>query len=378
MTQVPLEQQGAPHGASHQTVHRNGDLGQKKVFRTAVIGTGKISEEHLKFLSRAPGIEMVAVCDLSPSLASFSARRFGARIHSTDYAAMLQELSPDVVHVLTPAHTHLKVASDGLRAGAHVIVEKPAALNLQDLHQLRLLSQQCGRWLIEDHNYRFNRPILAIEGALATGKLGEVREIDIRLSLNIRGAGARYADENLPHPSHKLPAGVIHEFITHMAYLTLRFLPCVDQVRAAWNNYGGGDVFRYDDLDALIFGGPVHARLRFSCQTQPEAFMITVRGTKGWAETDLFQPYLRLIMQRRGGKLSPLVNHLANGCALVRSSVVGFKDKVLQNTPYEGLHTFLTQTYGALRRGGEPPVTFLHMEQACQLVDALLAWENRL
>lgn len=359
-------------------VRRNGDTTKKPVLRAAIIGTGKISEEHLKFLSTSPDIELAAVCDLSPALAGYSAHRFGAKKSYTDYMQMLAEQLPDVVHVLTPASTHLKIASDCLRADAHVIVEKPAALNLNDLRQLHDVAIHCGRSVIEDHNYRFNRPIKAIEAAMKAGKLGEVREVDIRLALNIRAAGGRYADENLPHPSHKMPAGVIHEFITHMSYLMLRFLPRIEKVKAAWNNHGGGDVFRYDDLDALLFGQQANGRIRFSCHTMPETFSITVRGSGGSAETDLFQPYMRLITQRRGGKLSPLVNHLANGCALAASSVIGFKDKVLQHTPYEGLQAFLSHTYAALRKGAELPVTFSDMEQVCRLVDALLEQGNRI
>jgi predicted dehydrogenase len=352
--------------------------GEKVHLRAAVVGTGKISEEHLKFLSGNPDVELLAVCDLSPALAQYSARRFGAKRFFTDYAQMLAETSPNVVHVLTPASTHLMVTMDCLNAGAHVIVEKPAALNGADLEQLRKVANRCGKRVIEDHNYRFNRPILAIESAIAAGKLGEVRDVEIRMALNIRGAGGRYSDENLPNPSHKLPAGVIHEFITHLAYLMLRFVPEIEKVRAAWNNHGGGDIFKYDDLDALVFGEQAHGRIRFSCMTSPDTFTIIVRGSAGWAETDLFQPYLRLVTQRPGGKLSPLVNHLINGCSMAGSSVVGFKDKVLQQTAYEGLQTFLSKTYSALRNGTEPPVSFSDTEHACRLVDALLDPGNRI
>jgi len=373
--------------ASEEELDRMSDLstpagmkstsGNKGVVRATVIGTGKISEEHLNFLSTTPGIELAAVCDLSPALAAFSARKFRAQAHFTDYAQMLRKLSPDVVHVLTPAQTHLAVASHCLDAGAHVIVEKPAALSSNDLKRLTALASECGRWVIEDHNYRFNRSVNAIEAVLARGELGEVREVDVRLALNIRAKGGRYADENLPHPSHRLPAGVIHEFITHMAYLTLRFLPGVERVQSNWNNYGKGGTFLYDDLDAIAFAGSAHARLRFTCMTLPESFTITIRGSKGWAETDLFQPYLRLVTQRPGGKLSPLVNHAANGCAFMRAAVAGFKEKLLQNTPYHGLHAFLAQTYSAIRCGKVPPVTYTDMERASWLVDSLLNEDNR-
>ena len=60
----------------------------------------------------------------------------------------------------------------------------------------------------------------------------------------------------------------------------------------------------------LVIAGPVHARIRFSSQTLPECFTVTVRGTRGWAETDLFQPHLRVVMPRKGGEqLTSLVNH---------------------------------------------------------------------
>src|SRR5437660_7819319 len=92
--------------------------------KAAVIGTGKISEEHLRFLRDAEGVDVAGVCDLSPSLAKYAAERFGGGKPFTDAAQMLQESAPDVVHVLTPPHTHERLVSDALSAGAHVIVEK--------------------------------------------------------------------------------------------------------------------------------------------------------------------------------------------------------------------------------------------------------------
>jgi len=62
---------------------------------------------------------------------------------------------------------------------------------------------------------------------------------------------------------------------------------------------------------------------------------------------------------------------------LMRSSVAGFRNKVMQKTPYEGLQTFLRQTYDALTTGGEPPVTFDDMDRASRLVDALVDEANR-
>jgi predicted dehydrogenase len=347
--------------------------------RAAVIGTGKISEEHLRFLGTSPGVALAAVCDLSPSLAKYAVRRFGAQQAFTDSARMLAEARPDVVHVLTPPHTHVSLVSAAIDSGAHVIVEKPVAPTNREFRDLFAVARSKGRRIVEDHNYRFNEPILEIERMLSEGALGDVREVEVRMSLAIRKKGSRYMDANLPHPSHKMPAGVIHEFITHLCYLTLRFLPGYDRVRAAWSKYGEDELFKYDDLDALLIGPEAHGRIRFSCRTAPDAFTVTVRGSKGWAETDLFQPHVRSSVPRPvGQQLTPLANQFAGGWSLVRASVSGFRNKLFQKTPYEGLRTFLDHTYAALRDGTEPPVTFEDMDAASQLVDELLSESNRI
>src|SRR3954470_8552720 len=250
-----------------------------RVLRAAVIGTGKISEEHLRYLGNDPGVILAGVCDLSPSLAKYAAARFKAGAAFSDTGSMLREAKPDVVHVLTPPHTHAALVTDALNAGAHVVVEKPVAPTNAQFRDLWKLSESRGRRSVEDHNYRFNEPVLAIEKMLRDGQLGDVREVDVRMALPIRKAGGRYADASLPHPSHKLPAGVIHEFITHLCYLTLRFLPSWDRVAAAWSQHGGEPLFKYDDLDALVIGGPAHARIRFTSHASPDCFMVTVRGT---------------------------------------------------------------------------------------------------
>lgn len=348
------------------------------VLRSAVIGSGLISKEHLSFLEKSERAHVVGVCDLSPSAAKYAAQRFHADSPYTDYRKMLDEAKPDVVHILTPPQTHKSIATDCLEAGAHVICEKPIAPTYDEFKELWSIAQKHNRYLIEDQNYRFNEPILAIKRMVEEGTLGEVQEVEVRISLDIRSSG-RYADANLPHPIHKLPAGAIHDFITHLCYLTLCFLPNFERVSTMWNNYGGGDLFKYDDLDAIIIGGSVHARIRFNCYTQPDCFAVTVRGSKGYVETDLFQPYLRCVVPRTGGKqLSPLINHFVNGFGLMGASLTNFRRKIMQQTPYEGLYRLLEQTYEALSDGNQPPVSFKDMERASRLVEELLAEDNRI
>ncbi len=345
--------------------------------KSAVIGTGEISAEHLGYLAKSTAINLVGVCDLSRAAAEYAAKSFGAAKAYMDYKQMLDEAKPDVVHVLTPPQTHVPISMDCLDAGAHVICEKPITLGHSEFVKLYEHAKSKNKCLVEDHNYRFNRPILEIERLRKDGVLGEVMEVDVRMALKIRDGG-RFADRNLPNPAHKLPAGVIHDFITHLTYLALNFIPDPDKVSAAWTNHGNDDLFKYDDLDAILIAGEKHARIRFSCRTAPDVFAVTVRGTKGEVQTDLFHPFMRLLKPRVGGsKLSPVTNQFANGAQLMSSSFKTLWNKLMQRTPYEGLHRFLDQTYDALKREVQPPVTFEDMDRTSRVIDQMLAEENR-
>ncbi|MEL4895846.1 Gfo/Idh/MocA family protein [Crocosphaera sp. Alani8] len=340
--------------------------------RTGIIGTGVISKEHLAFLQQSEQSQLVGVCDLSAAAAQYAAQKFEADAAYTNYKEMLDKAKPHVVHILTPPNTHQFLATDCLKAGAHVICEKPITPTYESFKELWDLAQTCDRHLIEDYNYLFNEPILAINEKLQSGELGEIQDVDIRVVLNVR-EGGRFADENLPNPVHRLPAGVIHDVITHMCYLALQYLPSVDRVGAVWSNHGGGDLFKYDDLDALVIGDSVHARLRFSHSTWPECFEVKVRGNKGYVETDLFQPYVRTVVPRSGGKqLTPLINHFSSGVSFMGASASNFRNKIMQKTPYEGLTRFLHLTYTALRENKPLPVTFEMMERTNRLIDTLL------
>ncbi len=365
--------------------------------RAAVVGTGTISKEHLSFLSGqlkpfedSPGpvedrIELAAVCDLSTVAANYAARQFGADATFTDVAEMLETAQPDVVHLLTPPQTHSKLATMCLEAGSHVICEKPITPTAPELAALIDTANRANRHLMESHNYRFNRGVTQLKTAIDDGSLGIVREVEIRIALPVTDPTGRFGDPNLPNPVHSLPAGVIHDFTTHFSYLLLLLAAPVEfnRIAAAWSNHGNNPLFTYDNLDALLIGrskdGPVHGRLRFEAGAAPDTFSIRVRGSAGWAETDLFQPYNRAVLPRPGGQqLSPIVNHVVNGASLINDGIRNVGRKLLQQSPYEGLHRMLDQTYGALASGNPLPVSPDDMMAASKLVDRLLEHDVRL
>lgn len=351
--------------------------------QSAVIGTGVIAEEHLAHLEASPRAELRAICDLSPAAARAAANRYGAAAVFTDWRRMLCEAQPDVVHILTPPATHFEFARECLQAGCHVIVEKPATLAVDELEFLLQLARDRGLHLIENHNYRFNETMRELEGRIASGAIGRVTDLEIRLALPLRLKAGRYSDPNLKHPSHRLPAGVIHEFLTHLCYLTLRLMPAEYRLDyAGLSNLGEAGVFVYDDLDVLLSGcpasdgPPVRGRIRFCAYAQPAEFSVSVRGSDGAIRSDLFHPGLQLDRERDIKGLSQVLNQLRGAASLMRAGLDNLKRKLLQRTPYEGLETLLEASYTAIATGGPPPVEPADMLAAARLIDEILQSVN--
>lgn len=99
-----------------------------KKLRSAVIGCGIISASHLDVLKNQ-GHSPVAICDVDEEKAKAQAEKYcpEAAIY-TDYIAMLDEVKPDVVHVLTPHYLHSQMIVEILKRDIHCLCEKPVCI----------------------------------------------------------------------------------------------------------------------------------------------------------------------------------------------------------------------------------------------------------
>ncbi len=118
-------------------------MGNRPV-KIGLIGTGMIAQVmHLPHLFEMPELfEVAALCDLSPGTVQAVAARFGIRHNFTDYRDMLDRADVDAVMVLT--RDHAQPATDALRAGKHVFIEKPMCNNLDEADELLDAQEQSG------------------------------------------------------------------------------------------------------------------------------------------------------------------------------------------------------------------------------------------
>jgi predicted dehydrogenase len=152
----------------------------------AVIGAGYWGPNLVRNFQGSTQFRLRWLCDLDVE----RARRVLGGYSTVQVTADLEEVLADpqvqAVAIATPAGTHLKVALAALRAGKHVLVEKPLAATYEEGRQLVEEAEERGLTLMCDHTYCYTPAVLRIRELLHSGELGELNFLDsVRINLGL-------------------------------------------------------------------------------------------------------------------------------------------------------------------------------------------------
>ncbi len=147
--------------------------------KTAVIGAGRWGTNYIRtFLEIGTDVKWACTARESTLRKAAEAANISGLKITTDYRDILEDAEVKAVAVVTPGSTHYKIAKDALKAGKHVIVEKPLALNSKDAKELADIAGKEGRILMVGHLHRFNPAIRQIRKDIEAGIFGNVRLIN--------------------------------------------------------------------------------------------------------------------------------------------------------------------------------------------------------
>ena len=145
------------------------------MIKVAIIGTGAISGAHIEaYLQFPQRCKIVALCDLNPDKAEAKRAQYGldARVVS-DYRELFQD-GIDLVSLCLPPYVHAPATIDFLKAGSHVIVEKPMASSLKECDEMIEAAKRSGKLLSVIAQNRFRNPIMKLKQVLDSGLAGRI------------------------------------------------------------------------------------------------------------------------------------------------------------------------------------------------------------
>ncbi len=204
----------------------------RKRLRVGIIGTGWVAtERHIPAFKRDSRTSLNAVLGDHLNSTESVAQRFKISRSFTSLEEFLAE-PLDVVSVCTPPQTHVSLVDAAIRAGKHVLVEKPMTLTSGEGMTLEALARSAGVVLCPAHNFLFSRSLQRAESLLQSGEVGKVH--------SAMGLQLSSWQRRLPTWFDELPGGLFFDEAPHLLYLMRHFLGDL-RVEQSWRTVGGGD-----------------------------------------------------------------------------------------------------------------------------------------
>lgn len=163
--------------------------------KVAVIGCGTIANSaHIPSYMNNSDAEIKYFCDILPEKAQAAVEKYGCGIAVTDYHEALADPEIVAVSVCTPNNVHKPISIDAMRAGKHVLCEKPASRTFAEVEEMQKVQHETGMTLNIGVVNRFNTAVNKIKKMIDAGELGEVYQVygSFRSHRSIPGLGGAF------------------------------------------------------------------------------------------------------------------------------------------------------------------------------------------
>lgn len=147
--------------------------------KVGIVGASFARAAYLPALKHVPGAEVVAISSSRLESAQAAANEFGVAAAYDDWQEMLDRHQLDLVLIATPTDLHAPTTLAALDKGAHVLCEKPTAMDAGEAGAMLDKAEALGRLHMIDHELRFNPNRAKVAEMIADGDLGEIRHVNI-------------------------------------------------------------------------------------------------------------------------------------------------------------------------------------------------------
>ena len=212
----------------------------------AVVGCGNIGKRHAEQIQSIG--KLVAVCDIIRSKAEELGKKFGAGSFSSIEELFAQKKDIDVAVICTPNGLHAQHSVISLRAGCHVLCEKPMAIKSADCLVMIQEAEKADKHLFIVKQNRFNPPVVEVKRLLDEKKLGNVYSIQLNCFWN-RDAGYY---ENSWKGTMELDGGTLFTQFSHFIDLLYWMFGDVTKVKVFTKNFAHKNIIQFEDTGVVI------------------------------------------------------------------------------------------------------------------------------
>lgn len=227
-------------------------------FNAAIIGCGTIHTVHAKVLSGITGVHLVAVTDIDASRADEAARRYGCKAYRS-FDDVIADPQIDTVHICTPHYLHSSMAIEAMKAGKHVLTEKPMAITVKECEDMIRVSEQTGKQLGVCFQNRYNTTSVHIKELLQSGRAGGI--LAAKASVTWCRKKEYYLQSNWRGTWDKEGGGVMINQAIHTLDLLQWFIGNPVSIKGTTDTRMLADVIEVEDTAeaTILFKNGVHA-----------------------------------------------------------------------------------------------------------------------
>lgn len=214
--------------------------------KVGLIGCGRIAQRHAGHIQRLARV--AAVCDINEDKAKALGGEYEVPYY-TDVDDFLRNTEMDVVAVCSPNGHHADHTIKSLRAGFHVLCEKPMAISSTDCEEMIKMAERCNKRLFIVKQNRFNPAVEAVKTKIDEGALGKIYSVQLNCFWN---RNFNYYQASDWKGSKELDGGTLFTQFSHFIDLLYWMIGDIDAVSAMIENYAHQGVIDFEDSGVVM------------------------------------------------------------------------------------------------------------------------------
>jgi predicted dehydrogenase len=190
----------------------------------------------------------------------------------------------DAVDLTTPPLSHHKLAIECMEAGKHVIVEKPLAMNVDEVDEMHRVADKEGVTICSLHQNIYNPAVMKTVKMYKDGEIGDL--ISVHTATYVRPSNYMVNDGN--HWCHKLPGGIFFETIPHPVYILQEFLENAKPVHVQTRKMTDKPHLKAEEALVMLEGDNGMGLMTASHNSPYHGDTVELFGSKMGLKTDLW------------------------------------------------------------------------------------------